>query len=84
MESDKETMGLDQEGLRHAKSLLSSEETIKANISFRKGLIVGLLILVLVLAIGFLLGYAVGQNIATNHYTEIIRECQNKTLFLPF
>ena len=74
-------METDQERVRIAKNLFTSEEIIKTNLSFKKGIIAGLLILALVLCVGILIGYSIGANIATDHYSKLLLECQDQNVF---
>ena len=73
-------MADNKESVELAKSLFTGEETIKSTISFKKGMIAGVLILILILCIGLLIGYGIGQGVATDHYTRLLTECQNKPL----
>ena len=75
MEGNKETLQLN-------KDVLKGEEFIKASVPFKKGVIAGILILILILCIGIVIGYSIGQGIATDHYTRLLQECQNKSLML--
>lgn len=57
-------------------------DKVKAQISFKKGIIAAVLLMVLLLCVGLLIGYSLGINIATDHYTKLLLECQNRTMFL--
>jgi len=62
------------------KSVPSGAEVIKTSVTFKKGIIAGIIILLLVLCIGVLLGYAIGSSMTTQHYTNLLQECQNRSL----